>query len=322
MNSSRAPRWGIRLPDLRGKRALVTGASDGVGVEIARGLASAGADVILPVRSRTKGERAVARIRDTVPNGSLSLIDLDLADLASVQACADELAGRGRPIHLVVLNAGMIALGDPERHTSRDGLELHFQTNHLGHFALIARLLPALRGGGARVTVQSSLAVRFAGIRWHDLQLERSYSALSAYASSKTALSHFGLELGRRSAERGWGITTNLSHPGIAITNIGPAALRESRNPFARLARRIMDAGVGGTPAEASLPALWASAGADARPGAFYGPGGPLHLQGAPGEQRQYRRLDDRADAVRIWSISERLAGVGFPGTATSAPGG
>lgn len=312
MQPPRAPRWAIRLPDLSGRRAIVTGASDGVGVEIARGLAAAGADVVLPVRNRDKGDRAIARIREDAPHAALSLVDLDLADLRSVEDSARTLLNDGRPIDLLVLNAGMIALGDAERHTSVDGYELHFQTNHLGHFAYVARLMPLLWAGHARVTVQSSLATRFASPRWDDLQLERRYSALAAYASSKAALSLFGLELGRRSAEGAWGITTNLSHPGIAITNIAPAELRESRSAWALASRRIMDGGVGGSPAEASLPALFAVGSAESRPTVFYGPGGFLHLQGPPRPQRLYRRLRRRADATRVWTTSEDLAGVRF----------
>lgn len=316
MDPLHTPRWDIRLPDLTGMRAVVTGASDGVGVEIARGLAKAGADLVLPVRNREKGGHAAASIRADAPAVRLDLVDLDLADLASVAACAEALRLDGRPIHLLVLNAGMIALGDPVRHTSRDGLELHFQTNHLGHFAFVAGILSLLRAGRARVTVQSSLAAAYLGIHRDDLQLERDYSVFKAYGASKVAVSLFALELARRSAEVGWGITANLAHPGVAITNIAPVALRESRSLGARISRAVMGAGVGGTPAEASLPAQFAVASPDAVPGGFYGPGGFMHLQGPPRRQSLYRRLGDTSAAARIWAISEELAGVRFPDAA------
>ena len=275
--------------------------------------------MILPVRNRAKGERAAERIRETVPDAALTIADLDLADLASVAACADSLLEDGRPIHLLVLNAGMIALGDPLRHTSADGCELHFQTNHLGHFALVARIMALLKAGNARITVQSSLAAGFIGVLFDDLQLERDYSVFKAYGSSKSALSLFALELGRRSGAGGWGITTNLSHPGIAITNIAPAALLERRSAGARIARKIMDGGVGGTPGEASLPALFAVASPDAVPGVFYGPSGFLHLQGPPRPQRLYRRLVDQDSAGRVWEIWQRLARVQFTDAASPA---
>jgi NAD(P)-dependent dehydrogenase (short-subunit alcohol dehydrogenase family) len=311
MDSPRAPRWSIRLPDLRGRRAVVTGASDGVGAEIARGLARAGAEVVLPVRNRAKGEGVVARIRAEVPDAALELVDLDLAELGSVAGCADALRADGRPIHLFVLNAGMIALGDPVRHTSVDGFELHFQTNHLGHFALALGILPLLQAGRARVTVQSSLATSYVGIPWDDLQLERRYSAVKAYGASKVALSLFGLELGRRSSSAGWGVTTDLSHPGIsASTNIAPAALREGRGIGTRIGRKLTDSVIGGSPAEASLPALFAVASPDSTPGALYGPAGFGHFQGPPRPQRLPRRLRDEDAAARCWATSEELAGI------------
>ncbi len=314
MASQRMPRWSVRLPDLTGRRAVVTGASDGIGLEIARGLAMAGADVVLPVRNRAKGEHALANLRASAPAASLELRDLDLADHGSVARAVAALNADGRPIHLVVLNAGMIARGDPVRHTSVDGLELHLQTNHLGHFALVAGILPLLRAGCARVTVQSSLAADFFDIRWDDLQLERGYSAYRAYGASKVALSRFGLELGRRSAAAGWGITTNLAHPGIAITNIVSTEVRDSRRLGVRIRRRVMEGGVGGSPAEAALPALYAVASPEALTGALYGPGEFLHLQGPPRRQRMYRRVADEAAAARVWAMSEDLSGARFPG--------
>ncbi|TDN90808.1 SDR family oxidoreductase [Microbacterium sp. BK668] len=321
MSTPRAPRWSVPLPDLAGMRAVVTGASDGVGVEIARAFAGAGADVVLPVRNRGKGDRAIAAIRATAPEATLTLIDLDLADLSSVAAGADALLAEGRPVELLVLNAGMIALRDPVRHTSVDGFELHFQTNHLGHVALVDRILPLLRAGGARVTVQSSLAARFHRVRFDDLQLEHGYSAFRAYGSSKVALSLFALELGRRSTERGWGLTTNVSHPGIAITNIGPAEMRDAPGAVARTARRIMDAGVGGTPAEASLPAVFAAASPDAVAGGFYGPGGFLGLQGPPRRRRPYPSIVDANAARRVWTVSAKLAGLTWGGRRAGASG-
>src|SRR5689334_2564751 len=117
----------ITLPDLSGRTAAVTGASDGVGVEIARGLAGAGAHVVLPVRGRAKGERAMARIRETHPAARLTLRDLDLARLDSVRALADALRSDRVPVDILVLNAGIVLLGDRERHVTEDGFELHFQ---------------------------------------------------------------------------------------------------------------------------------------------------------------------------------------------------
>jgi NAD(P)-dependent dehydrogenase (short-subunit alcohol dehydrogenase family) len=299
------------LPDLTGRRALVTGASDGVGLEIARALAGAGAEVVMPVRNRAKGDAAAVRIRETVPEASLVLCDLDLADFSSVRRCSADLLADGRPIDLCALNAGIVALRDPVRHVTVDGDELHLQTNHLGHVALVAGILPLLRAGSARVVAQCSLAAARGRVRWDDLQFERHYSPLRAYASSKVALGLFAYELGRRSAARGWGLTVHVGHPGIApATGIAPLAM-QSIGLTTELRRRLTTR-VGNPPAMAARPALLALT-TDAAPVAFFGPSGPLHVGGPPAPQRPYASLTDAADGARMWAISEELTGIRFP---------
>ncbi|MBD3940149.1 SDR family oxidoreductase [Microbacterium sp. NEAU-LLC] len=295
----------ITLPDLRGRTAVVTGASDGVGVEIARGLAGAGAEVVLPVRNRTKGERALARIRETHPDARLTLRDLDLARLDSVAALADTLRAEHGAIDLLVLNAGIVLLGDPERHVTEDGFELHFQTNFLGHFALTTALLPLLQERASRVVVQLSLAAGISRLDWDDLQTARRYRALRAYGASKVALGLFGGELARRSTTGGWGLTVQSSHPGVAPdTAIAPAMRARAKGGTQHSLARF----VGNSPARAAEPALLAAV-APASPGApeFFGPSGFLHLGGAAARQRPYRRLTDPAAQARIWHLAEQL---------------
>ncbi|MGB3375809.1 MAG: SDR family NAD(P)-dependent oxidoreductase, partial [Microbacterium sp.] len=194
-----------------GRRALVTGASSGVGREVARALAAEGAHVILPVRDRGRGEAAVQSIRDSVPDAALEVCELDLADFGSVAALGERLRAEGAPIELYVMNAGIILLGDSQRHVSVDGHELHLQTNFLGHAALTRELMPLLRIGRARVAVQLSLAAARGPL--DDLECERRYSAWRAYAGSKRALGLWGVVLARRSAVEGWGLNVNLCHP-------------------------------------------------------------------------------------------------------------
>jgi NAD(P)-dependent dehydrogenase (short-subunit alcohol dehydrogenase family) len=210
----------ITIPDLSGKRALVTGASDGMGLGMAGRLAAAGAEVIMPVRNQAKGEAALSKINRAVPGAKVSLRSLDLGSLASVEALGDTLRAEGHPIHLLINNAGVMR--PPQRLTTVDGFELQLATNHLGHFALVAHLLPLLRAGQARVTNQLSIASSRGSINWADLNWERSYSGMRAYVQSKIAFGLFGLELERRSRARQWGITSNLSHPGIAPTSLMP----------------------------------------------------------------------------------------------------
>ncbi|MFJ2837298.1 SDR family oxidoreductase [Nocardia sp. NPDC087230] len=297
------------VADLTGKLAVVTGASDGVGLGLATRLAAAGAEVVLPVRNRRKGEAAVAKIRHQHPRAVLSVRELDLSSLDSVAALGAALREENQPIHLLVNNAGVMT--PPQRQTTADGFELQFGTNHLGHFALVAQLLPLLRAGRARVTSQISIAANRHAMHWDDLNWERSYDGQRAYSQSKIALGLFGLELDRRSRAAGWGITSNLAHPGVAPTSL-LAARPELGRTRDTLGRRLIHAlsrrGIlVGTVETALLPALLAATSPDARGARLYGPSGLGHLSGAPAEQAVYSRLRSADDAARLWQISEDL---------------
>lgn len=306
-----------RLPELSGRTALVTGASDGMGLRIATRLAAAGAELLLPVRNPAKGEAAAAAIRAEVPDARLALQPLDLSSLDSVRALGAQLRAGGRPIHLLINNAGVMT--PPERQTTADGFELQFGTNHLGHVALVGELLPLLRAGRARVTSQLSIAAARGTINWDDLRWERGYDGMRAYRQSKIAFGLFGLELARRSSAGGWGITSTLSHPGVAPTSLlaaRPELGRASDTSARRLIAALSARGVlFGTVDSAGLPALMAATDPHAPTGALYGPSGPSHLGGAPARQELYRPLRDEAAAARIWEISQQLTGVRFPTT-------
>ena len=304
----------IAVPDLTGKRALVTGASDGMGLGIAERLAAAGAEVVLPVRNPRKGENALARIRRSVPAAKVSLRSLDLSSLESVAALGDTLREEGHPIHILINNAGVMT--PPNRQATADGFELQFGTNHLGHFALVARLLPLLQAGRAHVTSQISIAARRGAINWDELNWERRYDGQRAYSQSKIAFGLFGLELDRRSAAEGWGITSNLSHPGVAPTNLLAARPELDRNEdttAVRVIRALSARGILiGTVETAKQPALMAATDPAAKGGVLYGPRGIGNLAGPPAEQRLYAPLRSTEDATRIWEISERLAETAF----------
>ena len=156
----------VTVPDLSGKLAVVTGANSGLGLGLATRLSAAGADVVMAIRNRAKGEAAVAEIRATVPDAKLTIKSLDLSSLASVAALGEELNAEGRPIDILINNAGVMQ--PPERETTADGFELQFGSNHLGHFALTGHLLPLLRAADKpRVTSLSQLG---GPIRWHQLR--------------------------------------------------------------------------------------------------------------------------------------------------------
>ncbi|APE38672.1 short chain dehydrogenase [Nocardia mangyaensis] len=304
--------YDITIPDLTGKRAVVTGASDGIGLGIATRLAGAGAEVIMPVRNPRKGEAAVATIRAQHPAAKLSLEELDLSSLASVAALGEKLRADNAPIHLLVNNAGVMT--PPERQTTTDGFELQFGTNHLGHFALTGHLLPLLVAGQARVTSQTSIAARSGTINWDDLNWERRYDGMASYRQSKIACGLFGLELGRRSGAAGWGITSTIAHPGVAPTSLlaaRPEVGRAEDTRDVRMIRWLSARGlVVGTVDSAQLPALMAAT--EAEDGGFYGPRWIGNLGGPPGEQKLWAPLRRTEDAARLWTVSEELTGVTF----------
>ncbi len=305
----------ITVPDLTGKRALVTGASDGMGLGIAERLAAAGAEVVMPVRNTRKGAAAVERIRRNHPEARVSLRDLDLSSLDSVAALGQTLRDENRPFHVLINNAGVMT--PPNRQITADGFEVQFGTNHLGHFALVAQILPLLRAGRARVTSQISVAANRNAINWDDPNWERSYDAMRAYSQSKIAFGLFGLELQRRSQAHGWGITSNLSHPGVAPTSLLAARPELGRNRDTvgvRMIRALSSRGLLlGTVETAGFPALMAATDPAAEPGALYGPKGLGHLGGPPAKQQLYSRLRGTDEAERIWRISEQLTRTSIP---------
>ncbi|WP_019180502.1 SDR family oxidoreductase [Microbacterium yannicii] len=305
------PRTDFTVPDLRGSLAVVTGASDGIGYAIATRLAQAGAEIVMPVRTAAKGESAAARIRSAAPGAVVSTRALDLSSLDSVQSLVDSLTDEGRPIHLLINNAGVMT--PPTRQTTDDGFELQFGTNHLGHFALTVGLLPLLREGRGRVTHQTSIAARRGAIQWDDLNGEKNYDAMTSYSQSKIAVGLFARELDARSRREGWGVTSNLSHPGVSPTNLlaaQPGMGRSRATGGRRVIALLSHLGVTGTAESAALPALVAATDPAARGDEFYGP--KRVIGGDPARQELWAPLADMDQARRIWVESERLVGARF----------
>lgn len=304
----------VSVPDLHGKLAVVTGASDGIGLGLAERLARAGAEVVLPVRNAAKGAAALDRIRARTTQAKVSTRVLDLASLASVADFAETLLAEGRPVDLLINNAGVMA--PATRHTTADGFELQFGTNHLGHVALTGRLLPLLQAGQARVTTVTSSAARSGRINWDDLQSEQRYAPVRAYNLSKLANLLFALELNRRSTANGWGIVSNAAHPGTTLTNLyasGPNLGRGRPAPHEAIMKRLAGWGVLVHSAEAGvLPPLYAATSARAKGGLLYGPDGFGQSTGGPTELAIYKSARSEADAARLWQVSERLTGVAF----------
>lgn len=300
----------LRLPDLTDRLAVVTGASDGMGVVIAASLAAAGAEVVLPVRSADKGAAAVARIRATVPDAAVSTRPLDLASLDSVARLVASMGDDARPIHLLVNNAGVMT--PPQRRETVDGHELQWGTNHLGHAALTLGLLPLLRAGAARVVHQTSIAARGGRVVWDDLDGERDYDAMTSYVQSKLAVALFGRALDERSRTEGWGISSAVSHPGVSPTNLlaaQPGFGRPRETGARRVIRVLSRLGVVGTVASAAEPALLAATEPDAG-GAFFGPS--RTVGGRARRIEPWAPLRDTAEADRVWAETVRLVGPRF----------
>lgn len=305
----------IDVPDLTGRLAVITGANSGLGFGLTGRLAAAGAEVVLAVRNRAKGDEAIAAVKATTPGATLRVEEFDLTSLASVAAFSARLAKDGRPVDILLNNAGIMM--PPTRQLTADGFELQFGGNHLGHFALTAELLPLLRAAQAPRVVSLSSGLASAGrLDWDDLQSAKSYSPTGAYGLSKLAMLMFAQELQRRSDAGGWGILSTAAHPGATHTNLQTTGPKQGG---ATLSSRGMDLimrlpGVGQEIPQGILPALFAATSPDAAPGAYYGPtGGPFRMTGAPGLVNPPRQAKNPADDARLWTVSEQLTGVTFP---------
>ena len=299
-------------PRLDGRRAIVTGASGGLGFETALGLARRGLTVVLAARDAVKARAALGRIRIAVPDARITVAPLDFADLASVNRFARAIVADGDPVDVLINNAGVMAF--PTRRTTRDGFEEQFGTNYLGHFALTARLLPALARAdrGARVVSLASLAHVQGRIALDDLQGERRYDPWTAYRQSKLAMLIFARELQRRADGAGWPLRSIAAHPGWALTDIisnGPAEGRGGLKPaLMNFAFRLL----GQSTADGALPVLYAATAPEAAPGGYYGPAGRGERTGPVGPSRVMPHAADAAVARALWQASERLTGVSF----------
>lgn len=289
------------IPDQSGRTAIVTGANSGIGYEAARALARKGAHVILACRDLARAEAAARRLRDERPAGRVEVLRLDLSDLESVREFAAQFAAAHARLDLLICNAGVMV---PPESRTRQGFELQFGTNHLGHFALVGRLLPrVLATPGARVVVVSSGVHHNGRIVLDDLDFRRRrYSAWRAYAQSKLANLLFALELQRRLDRAGAGAIVTAAHPGWTATDLQrTAGLVRLLNPIFAM-----------TPEAGALPTLRAATDPAARGGDYFGPARFFEMNGPPVPARISRRARDEDMAARLWQISEERTGVRF----------
>ncbi|MCW6009105.1 SDR family NAD(P)-dependent oxidoreductase [Micromonospora sp. CPCC 205371] len=296
----------LDVPQQRDRVAVVTGANTGLGFETARVLAERGASVVLAVRDIEKGKQAAARIAAQAPGADLAIQRLDLTSLDAIRAAAAELHSRYPKIDLLINNAGVMT---PPKRTTRDGFELQFGVNHLGHFALTGLLLDRmLPVPGSRVVTVSSVAHRVrAGIRFEDLQWERSYDRVAAYGQSKLANLLFTYELQRRLAPLGSTVAV-AAHPGVAATEL----VRNLPAPVRVVLPAIMPLFFQ-APARGALPTLRAATDPAVLGGQYYGPDGWRENRGYPRLVTSSDQSHDQAVQRRLWDVSEQLTGVTYP---------
>ncbi len=287
----------IDVPDQAGRTVVVTGANSGIGFHAARVLATRGARVVLAVRNPEKGEAAARRIP-----GETEVRPLDLTDLDSVRAFAEAWEG---PLDLLVNNAGIMA---PPLERTKAGFESQFGTNHLGHFALTGRLLPALlESAQPRVVTVSSSGHRMGRLDLDDLAWERRrYSKWVAYGTSKLANLLFAFELQRRADDANTHLLSLAAHPGLAATN-----LIQPPNKVVELGAKVVSELVAQSSEAGALPTLYAAS-MDLPGAAYVGPDGVGELRGSPQLVGTNDAAKDPTLAAGLWARSEALTGVSY----------
>jgi NAD(P)-dependent dehydrogenase (short-subunit alcohol dehydrogenase family) len=308
-----------QIPGRSGRRFLITGANSGIGYQAALKLARTrkDAELILACRDSRKGEEAIARLREQAPGARTELAILDLASMASVWAFAEAELARNRPIHVLINNAGVMAL--PRRMETVDGFEMQFATNVLAHFALTGLLLPALQRAAAtsperpRVVTVASLAHKRTHLNFDDLQSVKEYSPLRAYQQSKLANLMLAFELSRRLRAAGSSIISVAAHPGVASTALFRT---DDRSATVKALRTVAGHAIGivlNTDSEGALPTLFAATSPAAQDGAYYGPQGFGEMRGdTVGPAKVAPQARDQAAAERLWHICEDLTGLRY----------
>ncbi|MEI3650846.1 MAG: SDR family NAD(P)-dependent oxidoreductase [Dolichospermum lemmermannii FEM_B0920] len=286
----------------KGRIVIVTGSSSGIGYETARVLANKQASVIIAVRNLDKGNKALAKIVQQNKDTDVQVMELDLANLASVKNFTENFQKNYSRLDLLINNAGVMI---PPYAKTTDGFELQFGTNHLGHFALTGQLLELLISTkGSRIVNVSSGAHNFGKIDFDDLNWEkRNYAQWTAYGDSKLANLYFTYELDRKLKEQGINTLVTASHPGWTATELQRTAgdvMKYLNGIFAQ------DITMG------ALPTLRAAVEEGLKGAEYFGPNGLMEIGGYPVKVESNELSKDRAIAQKLWVVSEQLTGVKF----------
>lgn len=290
---------------LTGKIAIITGANSGLGLETAKVFAQLGAQVILAVRDIEKGKTAQQQILEESSRATVEVMKLDLSDLDSVREFAERFTSRFHSLDLLINNAGVMV---PPYAKTKDGFELQFGSNHLGHFALTGLLLPLLiHTENSRVVTLSSLAHRGAAIDFDNLDGSKGYKGMKFYGQSKLANLMFATELDKRLKQHGLSTLSIACHPGISATNLFKFGKREAPRIFKGLMNRYFQPAAMG-----ALPTVYAATDPDLRGGEYIGPDGKGQRKGYPALEKPDAAVNDEAIRNKLWEVSEKLSGVTF----------
>jgi NAD(P)-dependent dehydrogenase (short-subunit alcohol dehydrogenase family) len=295
----------LKNQDLAGKRIIITGANSGIGFEAAKALSKQGNEIILAVRNEQKGQTAVESILKENPHASLKVMKLDLADLASVREFAKDFSNRFASLDILINNAGVMV---PPYQQTKDGFELQFGSNHLGHFALTGLLLPLLKKTpNSRVISLSSIAHRGGSIFFDNLDGSKGYKAMMFYRQSKLATLLFAKELDQRLKQHGISTISLACHPGISTTNLFKIGKKDAPAYLKSLMNLIFQ-----PPGKGALPTIYAATELSLTGGEYIGPDGKGNRKGKPVLETPAPGVYNQETMKRLWDVSETLTGVTF----------
>ena len=289
--------------DLFEKTIIITGGNSGIGLEAAKMLVKRGAQVVLAVRNEQKGKQAKESILADNSEALVEVMQLDLSDLKSVKEFSEQFMARFENLHILINNAGVMV---PPYQLTKDGFELQFGCNHLGHFALTGYLLPMLeKTPNARVVTVSSIAHRGAKIFFDNLNGAKSYKKMAFYKQSKLANLLFAKELDQRLKQRGITTMSVACHPGISTTNLFKLGNRDAHPWLLKIASVFLQSAEMG-----ALPTVYAATNENLKGGEYIGPDGKGNRKGKPTIEVPASEVYNQDTMKKLWDVSEKLTGI------------
>ena len=293
------------IKQLAGKTAVITGANSGIGLEATKVFVDRGVHIIMAVRNEEKAKAARTSILNDQPQAQIEIMNLDLADLSSVHAFADKVKERVESLDFLINNAGVMT---PPYSKTKEGFEMQFGSNHLGHFALTGLLLPLLaKTEDSRVVTLSSLAHKGASIDFDNLDGSKGYKPMKFYGQSKLANLLFAQELDKRLKQHGLPTISLACHPGISATNLFKFGKRDAPEWLKILMHRFLQ-----PPAMGALPTIYAAMDPNLKGGEYIGPDGKGQRKGNPALDAPHASAKDEAVSAKLWEVSEQLTGIKF----------